>query len=145
MDPISVAATITTLYEVVVELNKIKRRFANAGRTLSLILHDCDQILTILQHFKDLLQRRSQLVPPAVDGINFLRLQTLLVKNCNELTQDVKNLGNQLKTFTGSETRGEFLMNYVRMYTKLRPLEQAHTAIGERLKDFRAQKSSWDR
>jgi hypothetical protein len=145
MEPLSIVATITTLYEVVVELNKITKRFANAGRTLSLILHDCDQILTILQHFRDLLERRSQLVPPVVDDINFLRLQTLLVENCNELTQDVKNLGNQLETFTEPQTRGEFLINFIRLYTKLRPLKQAHTAIRERLKDFRAQKSSWDR
>ncbi|KAF4946628.1 hypothetical protein FSARC_14146 [Fusarium sarcochroum] len=144
MDPLSIATTILTLGAVVTELNKITTRYANASRTLILIQHDCDQTLTLLHHFAGLMEQRRNLVPPTVDSNDFLRLQSLLLKSCIELTEDINKLCEQIEGFTTCDTRGDLLLNHVKLLIKLRSLEQSHTAISKRLKEFQDQKSSWD-
>ncbi|KAJ4249746.1 hypothetical protein NW762_012087 [Fusarium torreyae] len=144
MDPLSITTTILTLGTVLTELNKITTRYANASRTLVLIKSNCDQSITLLNHFAGLLEQRRNLIPPIVDSDDFLRLQKLLVKGCNELKQDIKELREQIEEFTTCDTRGELLLNHIKLFTKLRPFEQAHTAIEKRLKDFQDQRSSWD-
>jgi transcriptional regulator with AAA-type ATPase domain len=145
MDPISIVTTIVTITNILAELNQVRELYANAGGTLDLIQHDCDQILTVLHHFKDLLAQRHRLVPASDDEINLTRLEDLLVNNCSELEKDVERLRVQLQKFSMPDNRGELLINRVKLLVKLRPLQQSHDAIRERLKDFRHQKSSWDR
>jgi hypothetical protein len=145
LDPFTILATINTLTSILVELNKLRERYANAGARLDLIQHDCDQIRTILHHFSDLLAQRNRLVPASDDGISLARLEELLINNCDKLKGDADKLHRQLRKMSKPENRGEHLMNHVKLLVKLRPLQQSHDAIKERLKEFQHQKLSWDR
>ncbi|KAI3573170.1 ankyrin repeat-containing domain protein [Fusarium oxysporum f. sp. albedinis] len=144
MDPVSIATTIFTLGAVVAELKKIGTRYANASLTLGLIQHDCSQLHIILHDFEALLQRRRNTVSSVEDEVNFRRLESLLTDTCNDITKDIDKLHNQLQTISTSKTQGEFLVNHVKVYLKLRSLQQAHAAIKEKLRNFQVQKSSWD-
>ncbi|KAI3573401.1 ankyrin repeat-containing domain protein [Fusarium oxysporum f. sp. albedinis] len=144
LDPFTILATINTLTSILVELNKLRERYANAGARLDLIQHDCDQIRTILHHFSDLLAQRHRLVPASDDGISLARLEELLINNCDKLKGDADKLHRQLRKMSKPENRGEHLMNHVKLLVKLRPLQQSHDAIKERLKEFQHQKLSWD-
>lgn len=145
MDPVSIITTIVTITNILAELNRIRDLYSNAGGILALIQQDCDQIHTVLHHFKDLLAQRHTLAPASDDEVNLIRLEELLVSNCLQLEKDVERLRGQLQKISMPDNRGELLMNRMKLLVKLRPLQQSHDAIRQRLKDFRHQKSSWDR
>ncbi|KAJ3469890.1 hypothetical protein MRS44_003955 [Fusarium solani] len=145
MDPLSITASIITLYSAVVELNEITRLCRDADGTLAKIQRDCNEILEILRYFKQLLKQRRELLQPD-DRFNSSRFESSLEKNCNDLIKEVNKLLNELAGFCSPpETRAELFWNYVRRYPILRRLHQAHAAINERLNKLRNQKSFLDR
>lgn len=145
MDPLSITTTVFALCSAVEHLIAIGGRYKDAGKTIANIKKDCNETLDILEDYqRQLSRRRSELAHS--ERVHSLQLESSLKKSCNNLIKDVNKLRKELERISSPpETRGDLVLNHLRRVMNLFPLQQAHAAVKERIKDFQYQQLCLDR